>query len=75
MAVVLGVRKKASDRIVAVSWYDNKKVNLVSNYKSAEPLEKAKRWNKKLYLKIWRPAIVKEYNKFMGEVDVICEKR
>ena len=65
--------KVIGDRIVAVSWYDNKKINLVSNYISAEPLEKAKLWSKKTkqYVKIWRPAVVTEYNKFMGGVDLL----
>ncbi|KAE9525654.1 hypothetical protein AGLY_014181, partial [Aphis glycines] len=47
--------------IVACKWFDNKTVHLVSNYMSMAD---------KLRIPIERPAIVKEYNSFMGAIDL-----
>ncbi len=58
---------------VCVRCYDNKVVSLVSSFVGAEPLGKAKRWDKKLkkYVEINKPTILNEYNKFMGGIDLL----
>ena len=60
--------------IVAVKWLDNKEVTLLSSYAAIEPLDEVKRFDskEKKHVAIPRPAIVREYNKFMGGVD-LCD--
>lgn len=57
----------------ATRWFDNRCVDLVSTYKGVEPQEAVRRWDKKekQYMQINCPASVKEYNKFMGGVDLL----
>jgi len=64
---------ETSSNIAAVRWFDSKAVTLLSTYVSAEPVNKAKRWDKKLktYVTIDKPAIVHEYNQFMGGIDLL----
>ncbi|XP_039545881.1 piggyBac transposable element-derived protein 3-like [Pimephales promelas] len=61
------------DRMVIVRWYDNKAVTLISSYCAVEPQDKARRWRKsdKAFVEVNRPHIVKEYNKFMGGIDLL----
>lgn len=57
---------------VAVRWFDNRKVDLLSSYKGVIPEQDVERWDKKTKstIKIKCPAIVQEYNKFMGGIDL-----
>ncbi|XP_033971608.1 piggyBac transposable element-derived protein 3-like [Trematomus bernacchii] len=56
-----------------VKWYDNRTVSLLSDYAGAYPVNKVERWDRKqkLIMKVPRPAVVKEYNKNMGGVDLL----
>ena len=62
-----------NSNIVAVRWYDNKAVNLLSTYVGLHPVDQARRWDsrKKEYTPVDRPAIIQEYNKFMGGIDLM----
>lgn len=57
--------------IVAVRWFDNKAVNLASNFVAIDPVDHVRRWDKKqkTHISIERPAIIRLYNKSMGGVD------
>ncbi|KAK3862225.1 hypothetical protein Pcinc_031890 [Petrolisthes cinctipes] len=57
----------------AVKWMDNRSVNLLSTFASVEPKGECKRYDKKKKstVMIPCPAIVLEYNKFMGGVDLM----
>jgi len=57
---------------VACKWFDNKSVHLVSNYIGPELTDQVQRWSMahKSRIPIKRPAIVKEYNSFMGAIDL-----
>jgi len=59
--------------IVAVRWFDNRSVNLLSTYVGVEPIQQSRRWDKKTkqYIYIDRPEIVHEYNHFMGGIDLL----
>lgn len=59
---------------VVVKWFDNKSVHLLSNYAGVDPIDTCDRWDRKLgrRLQVQRPFAVKEYNKFMGGVD-LCD--
>ncbi|XP_064630946.1 piggyBac transposable element-derived protein 3-like [Lineus longissimus] len=61
-----------SDAVI-VKWYDNKSVTLLSSYAREQPMDTCTRWDKKKKEKIIvdRPFIVKEYNRFMGGIDLI----
>lgn len=61
-----------ANAIIACKWYDNKSVHLVSNYIGPEPTDQVNRWSvaQKSRIPIERPAIVKEYNSFMGAIDL-----
>lgn len=56
-----------------VKWADNRVVNLMSTFASAELKDNCKRFDKKTKqtITIDCPAIVKTYNKFMGGVDLM----
>ncbi|XP_015438099.1 PREDICTED: piggyBac transposable element-derived protein 3-like, partial [Dufourea novaeangliae] len=63
---------EVAHNLVVCRWYDNKSVQLVSNYIAEKPVSECKRWcrKEKKYLNIPRPAIVECYNKHMGGVDL-----
>uniref|UniRef100_A0A3Q1ESY7 PiggyBac transposable element-derived protein domain-containing protein n=1 Tax=Acanthochromis polyacanthus TaxID=80966 RepID=A0A3Q1ESY7_9TELE len=56
-----------------VKWYDNKSVTLISSNCAVEPQDNTQRWSKadKAFVEVRRPHIVKEYNTFMGGVDLL----
>lgn len=58
-------------KIVVVQWYDNKSVNMASNFVAIEPEDEVKRWDRKkgAYVMVKRPAIIRLYNSSMGGVD------
>ncbi|XP_023195555.1 piggyBac transposable element-derived protein 3-like [Xiphophorus maculatus] len=57
----------------AVKWYDNRSVSLLSNYIGAHPVTDVDRWDgkQKKIIKVPCPAVVREYNKNMGGVDLL----
>lgn len=57
---------------VAVRWFDNRSVDLLSSYIGVNPVSNVQRYDKKnkKMITVPRPAIVKEYNKFMGGIDL-----
>lgn len=66
--------KKTNDFSLGIlKWYDNKPVNIASNFITSGEVEIIKRWDKKnkLYVEIERPEIITLYNKSMGGVDKI----
>ncbi|KAK2712161.1 hypothetical protein QYM36_011004 [Artemia franciscana] len=64
-------RVEKSTDVCLVRWYDNKAVTLVSNYVAVDPKDTCRRWDssENKYVEIERPAVFKEYNKYMGGVD------
>ena len=58
--------------VCSLCWKDNKVVNLLSTFVSAQPIEKIKRYDKtiKQRVEIDCPNIIKQYNKHMGGVDL-----
>ncbi len=59
--------------LYAVKWYDNCSVTLLSDYTGAHPVTEVDRWDRKqkMITKVPCPAVVKEYNKNMGGVDLL----
>lgn len=59
--------------LTLVKWYDNKSVNLASNFISKGVPDYVDRWSKKekKYISVERPEIVRLYNASMGGVDKI----
>lgn len=59
--------------IVTVMWYDNKPVVLSSSFVGQEPIETARRYDKKekRYIQVNCPQIIKTYNQHMGGVDLL----
>ncbi|XP_031356899.1 piggyBac transposable element-derived protein 2-like [Photinus pyralis] len=59
-------------KVVAVKWFDNKGVTLLSTYVGLQPIEEVRRWSQteKKYVHVPRPNIVKIYNMNMGGVDL-----
>ena len=57
--------------IVAIRWYDNKGVNLLSTLAGVEPADTAKQYDRstKKHIEAARPNVVKAYDQFMGGVD------
>jgi len=54
-----------------VKWYDNKSVNICSNFIASSIPDTVQRWNKKekKYVGVERPEVIKLYNQSMGGVD------
>lgn len=59
--------------VTVVKWLDNKDVVLASTYAGKLPEDTAHRWNRSenTRIEIPRPNCIKEYNKFMGGVDLL----
>jgi len=57
--------------ITLVKWYDNKSVNMCSNFIASGIPDIVQRWNKKekKYIPVERPEVIKLYNQSMGGVD------
>jgi len=57
--------------ISLLKWYDNKPINMGSNFITSGAPEYVKRWDKKNkeFVHIERPEVIKLYNKSMGGVD------
>ncbi|XP_057677371.1 piggyBac transposable element-derived protein 2-like [Corythoichthys intestinalis] len=66
-------RVEKEERLAIVKWYDNKSVTLISSYCAVEPQDTVRRWSKadKKFLEVRRPHIVREYNTFVGGVDLL----
>ena len=62
----------ANSGLAVVRWMDNSAVQFSSLHTALEPMCTIKRWDRKLrkYTDVKCPAIVKEYNEFMGGVDL-----
>ena len=63
---------EANSNIQVVRWYDNRAVTLISSYLPVPPEDEARRYDRKEkeFVNIVRPNVVREYNKFMGGVDL-----
>ncbi|XP_065574922.1 piggyBac transposable element-derived protein 3-like [Artemia franciscana] len=65
-------RVETQSNAIVVKWYDNKPVHLISTYAALDPEDTCRRWDGKRneYADVKRPYCVKEYNRFMGGVDL-----
>ena len=65
-------RTDMSSGLAVVKWLDNKCVHLCTNYVNPIETSEVRRWDKsaKKYVQVTCPAVVKEYNKSMGGVDL-----
>ena len=63
--------------ITYVKWIDNKPVHKLSNFLSAHPLHEVKRKKKgsKEHEKVCCPNVVKQYNTYMGGVDLMDQTK
>ena len=66
-------RVESNTNIICLRWLDTKAVTLMSNYSGVDPLDTARRWDKskRYYTQVDRPCIIKEYNTYMGGVDMM----
>ena len=57
-------------------WFDNKAVQLISNYIGIEPIDEVERWSKSIgkMITVSRPKIVKVFNSVMVLIFLICSK-
>ena len=64
-------RTEVETNIMALKWYDNILIYLVSSNKDRYPVERVKCWSvvERQYIEVPRPAMVKEYNCHVGGVD------
>lgn len=60
------------NQLALVRWFDNKSILLLSSFVSTEPSDTCKRWSQveKKKIDVQRPAVVQQYNKNMGGVDL-----
>ena len=62
--------------VVAVTtWLDNKIIFMASNHEGIQEKDECRRWSKKdrQYINVERPAVVRNYNKNMGGID-LCDQ-
>ena len=62
-----------NQRVTIVKWYDNKPILMASSCDGVEPQTICRRWSKKekMYMQEPCPAIIREYNRYMGGVDLV----
>lgn len=60
-------------KVIFTRWFDNKVVNLASNFVGIGLQDNAKRWDKQqsAYVEVKRPEVVRLYNESMGGVDLL----
>ena len=65
---------EANSGVTVLRWFDNGLVQMVSNFIGNDEATQARRWSKKerKFINIQRPAMVVEYNSYMGGVD-LCD--
>lgn len=63
---------RSAEGVVAVKWFDNKCVNLLSNAYGIMPLSAVKRWNRESRTKtgVPCPSLIHVYSEHVGGVDV-----
>ena len=66
-----------ANNIHYVKWMDNKPVHMLSNFLSEHPLHNVKRRKKGSSTSeiVSCPAVVKQYNSYMGGVDIMDQKQ
>lgn len=64
---------ETSCNIIALRWFDNKSVDVVSSYVGLNPIGEVRRCDKKAkqFIIVKRPNIIETYNKLMGGVDLL----
>ena len=64
-------RLDVDSNIIAVCWFDNSSVNLVSSFAGVEPTHSVTRYDRSQHKKVQviQPDIVFVYNQYMGGVD------
>lgn len=62
----------SEDNISVIRWMDNRQVHMASTYAGALPEDTVKRYDRtsKTVIEIPRPFAIKEYNRYMGGVDM-----
>ena len=78
-----GFRVDIALNVVAVRWYENKSINIVSLYVSIEPLHTVRRYDRSLKQKVnvKQPNIVYVFNQYMVDIDkldmmcALCKRR
>uniref|UniRef100_A0A3B4BMG1 PiggyBac transposable element-derived protein domain-containing protein n=1 Tax=Periophthalmus magnuspinnatus TaxID=409849 RepID=A0A3B4BMG1_9GOBI len=63
---------KSTEGVLAVKWYDNKCVTLLSNACGIMPLTRVQRWSKdaKAKIAVQCPSLIAAYNQHMGGIDL-----
>uniref|UniRef100_A0A3P9ISN6 PiggyBac transposable element-derived protein domain-containing protein n=1 Tax=Oryzias latipes TaxID=8090 RepID=A0A3P9ISN6_ORYLA len=63
---------RSAEGVIAVKWFDNKCVNLLSNASGIMPLSTVRRWSKesKAKISIPCPSLIPAYNEHMGGIDL-----
>nr|XP_013771175.1 PREDICTED: uncharacterized protein LOC102193255 [Pundamilia nyererei] len=63
---------RSAEGVIAVKWFDNKCVNLLSNASAIMPLSTVKRWSKESKAKVMIPcpSLIPAYNEHMGGIDL-----
>lgn len=77
------VKCRADGKLAITKWLDNKPVVMISSCFSDVACDTCRRWNKRLkeYQTVRRPEVIKNYNSFMGGVDLtdrllaVCPER
>lgn len=64
-------RTHTHSKSIAVRWYDNTAVTLVSSYIGIEPVHSVKRYDRKekKHVQVEQPHVIQTYNKYMGGID------
>uniref|UniRef100_A0A3B3QTZ4 PiggyBac transposable element-derived protein domain-containing protein n=1 Tax=Paramormyrops kingsleyae TaxID=1676925 RepID=A0A3B3QTZ4_9TELE len=63
---------RSAEGVIAVKWFDDKCVNLMSNACGIKPLSTVKRWSKEAHAEVAVPcpSLIHAYNQHMGGIDL-----